>query len=194
MRHHETEIKLQVRNPVALKRRLAELGFRPVRTRHFERNVLFDFPDLRLSRSRCLLRLRLVEGESRLTFKGAPLRARRYKIRREIEATVGDGRRVKEIFLRLGLREIFRYEKYRTVFGRGRRSKRGGAPELVYDETPIGNYLELEGSRRWIDRVARQLGYGREDYIPASYATLYRQHCLERGVKPGHMVFTRPKY
>jgi adenylate cyclase, class 2 len=193
MRHHETEIKLQVRNPAALKQRLAKLGFRPVRARHFERNVLFDFPDLRLSKSQCLLRLRFVEGESRLTFKGAPLRAPRYKIRREIEATVGDGRRVKEIFLQAGLREMFRYEKYRTVFGRARRSKRAGAPELVYDETPIGNYLELEGSRRWIDGVARQLGYGWQDYIPASYATLYRQHCLERGVKPGHMVFARPK-
>jgi adenylate cyclase class 2 len=193
MRHHETEIKLQVRNPTALKRRLADLGFRPVRARHFERNVLFDFPDLRLSRSQCLLRLRFVEGESWLTFKAAPLRARRYKIRREIEARLGDGRRVKEIFLRLGLREIFRYEKYRTVFGWGRRSKRAGAPELVYDETPIGDYLELEGSRRWIDEVARQLGYRPEDYIPASYAALYRRHCLKRGVKPGHMVFARRK-
>jgi adenylate cyclase class 2 len=192
-RHHETEIKLEVRNPRALRRRLRELGFRGVQARHFESNALFDFPDLRLWKARCLLRLRRADNQWFVTFKGAPLRSRRYKIRKEIDVRVENGELLREVFETLGLREAFRYEKYRTVYAREARGTKGEAPLLVYDETPIGNYLELEGPQRWIDQVAAQLGYRPEDYITASYASLYRQKCRERGETPGNMAFARHK-
>ena len=38
----EIEIKLEVRDPRALKRRLAEMGFRRVKARHFESNRLLE--------------------------------------------------------------------------------------------------------------------------------------------------------
>jgi adenylate cyclase, class 2 len=187
MPHRETEIKLEVRDPRVLRRRLRQLGFGLVRARHFERNLLFDFPDGRLRRAQCLLRLRWVGRQALLTFKGTPLRNSRYKVRREIETAVEEGAGLAGIFRVLGLCEVFRYEKYRTVLApRGR--KRGGA-ELVYDQTPVGDYVELEGPRRWIDQMARRLGYGPDDYITLSYAALYREKCRERGVKPGNMVF-----
>ena len=192
-RHHETEVKLEVRNPRALRRRLREAGFRAIQSRHFESNVLFDFPDLRLWKARCLLRLRRADNQWFVTFKGAPLPARRYKIRKEIDIRVEDGALLREVFETLGLREAFRYEKYRTVYAREAGGCEAEARLLVYDETPIGNYLELEGPQRWIDQVARQLGYRPEDYITASYASLYHQKCRERGEKPGNMVFARNK-
>ncbi len=190
MPHHETEIKLEVSNPRAVKRRLRELGFYPAVARHFETNILFDFPDLQLRKSQCLLRLRFVRRREVLTFKGPPQDARDYKVRREIEALLEDCGRMRQILECLGLRETFRYEKYRTVFAPQNKRREGGTPVLVYDETPIGNYLELEGPKRWIDKVARQLGYDRKDYIPASYGALYRQKCLERGEEPRDMVFS----
>jgi adenylate cyclase class 2 len=192
-RHHETEVKLEVRNPRALRRRLREAGFRAIQSRHFESNVLFDFPDLRLWKARCLLRLRLADKHWTLTFKGAPLPSRRYKIRKEIDVRVEDGALLREVFETLGLREAFRYEKCRTVYAREAGGCKAEGRLLVYDETPIGNYLELEGPQRWIDQIARQLGYGPEDYITASYASLYRQKCRERGEKPGNMVFAGRK-
>ena len=60
---------------------------------------------------------------------------------------------------------------------------------MVYDETPIGNYLELEGPKGWIDAVAAQLGYRRQDYITESYVRLYYQKRAELGRKPVNMVF-----
>jgi adenylate cyclase class 2 len=192
-RYHETEIKLEVLDARALKRRLAELGFRPIQRRHFESNTLFDFADLRLRRARSLLRLRRADKQWTLTFKGAPQRSRQYKIRRETETAVDDGEQLREIFLTLGLHKGFCYEKYRTVYASGAGSAESPTPLLVYDETPIGNYLELEGPKRWIDRVARRLGYGRADYITASYAALYCQWCRERGEKPGDMMFSPRK-
>ena len=61
----------------------------------------------------------------------------------------------------------------------------------MLDETPIGDFLELEGPPRWIARAARALGRSPADYITASYGSLYLQHCQAKGVKPSHMVFGR---
>ncbi len=190
MKHrHETEIKLVVKNPKELRWRLTELGFRPVLARHFESNYLFDFSDQRLRKSRCLLRLRFTHDQGLLTFKGAPVQSRDYKIRREIETHVEDGHRLGEILHNLGMREVFCYEKYRTIYAPRGKGDVTDAPHLVYDETPVGNFLELEGPQRWIDEVARQLGYSRQEYITDSYAALYRKKCLEEGKKPGNMIF-----
>ena len=186
---HETEIKLRVSGPKQLKQRVRDMGFRAVKARHFESNYLFDFPDQRLRKARCLLRVRFVDGHGIFTFKGAPVGSRNYKIRREIETAVADGHKVREILESLGLREVFCYEKYRTIYAPRGKQEISEAPHLVYDETPIGDYVELEGPERWIDQVAHQLGFSQKDYITASYGALYRQKCLEQGKKPGNMVF-----
>jgi adenylate cyclase class 2 len=189
----ETEIKLVAPNLRAVRRKLGEAGFRVVRPRHFESNVLYDFPDLRFWRARSLLRLRQAGREWFLTFKSAPFASRTYKTRQEMETRVEDGSVMAGILEGMGLRPAFRYEKYRTVFARGRRGpgKAGGLAEL--DETPIGNYLELEGPAAWIDRLASRLGYSQDHYITASYAALYREKCDELGEPPTNMVFMRRK-
>lgn len=186
---HETEVKLEVKDTKGLRRRLTEQGFRVIMARHFESNILFDYPDLRLRKLRCLVRLRYMGDQALLTYKGTPLQSRDYKIRPEFESMVDDGHRVHEILLHLGLQEMFSYEKYRTIYApRGKRDALGG-PHLVYDETPVGTYIELEGPQRWIDEVARQLGYSRKDYIKESYAALYRKKCQQEGKTAGNMLF-----
>jgi adenylate cyclase class 2 len=81
---------------------------------------------------------------------------------------------------------MFRYEKYRAEYRR-----QGSSGVATVDETPIGTYLELEGNARWIDRTAKQLGFTQEQYITASYGSLYLEWCQARGVKPGNMVFEK---
>ena len=190
MKHRrETEIKLLARDRKKMGKRLSQLGFKVFKARHFECNYLFDFPDLRLGRSGCLLRVRFVEGEHLLTFKGPPLGSRRYETRREIETRVEDGVLVGEVLKELGLKQVFIYEKYRTVFAAGHRADFHELPQVAYDETPIGNYLELEGPEKWIDEVATRLGYSPRDYITSTYLALYSQKCREEGKRPGNMVF-----
>lgn len=108
----ENEIKLPVRDRRQVAKQLAHLGFKVIKPQHFESNYLFDFPDLRLSKSGRLLRLRFAAGESLLTFKGPPLRARRYARRREVETRVGAGALLREVLKSLELREVFAYEKF----------------------------------------------------------------------------------
>ena len=185
----EIEIKLKVESPRAMKQRLKECGFVVVRRRHFESNVVFDFRDLRLRRSRSLLRLRTVGRRHLLTFKGPPHASDSYKIRTEIETAVEDADSFQQILGSLGLRPIFRYEKYRTVYMEEGLRRAAAFPLLVYDETPIGRYVELEGPARWIDRTALRLGHEKRDYITASYAALYMDYCRGNKIKPGDMVF-----
>lgn len=185
----ETEIKLRVDDTRAIKRRLKALGFRRLINRHFESNRLFDFPDLSLAKARCLLRLRRVRGRTLLTFKGPPSSSTRFKVRREFETEVKGGL-LEAVLATAGLRQVLRYDKYRTEY---RRAGDARALEVMYDETPIGNFLELEGARRAIDRTARALGFSERDYVTASYVALYYAWCRGRGIKPGNMTFPGEK-
>jgi len=192
VRGQETEIKLVAGRPADVRKLLRRAGFRIRHRRSFEHNVAFDTPDRSLVRRGCLLRLRTYAGGHWLTFKRPGQASGRFKVREEFETTVEQPRVLREIFAALGLEPVFRYEKYRTVFeSRGR--WRGG--EVMLDETPIGTYVELEGSRNWILRAARGLfSAGPDRYIVKNYAALYIDWCRERGAPFGDMIFSsRPR-
>jgi len=182
---NETEIKLAVESTPAARRLLRAAGFTVSRRRVFESNVIFDTPQLTLCRADTLLRVRNAGGLSTITYKGRPAVAR-YKSREELELEIADAGTMGAIIERLGLDPVFRYEKYRTEY-----RQRRGAGMAMLDETPVGVYLELEGEPRWIDRTARQLGFGERDYIVRSYARLYLEWCRRKRIKPEDMVFGR---
>ena len=60
---------------------------------------------------------------------------------------------------------------------------------MVLDETPIGNFGEIEGPPRWIDRTAQALGIGREDYITETYAPMFFAWKRRTGSKAAEMTF-----
>lgn len=197
----ETEIKLALASPAALRRRLRKEGFRVVQPRSFEQNTLYDTPGGALRRRGLLLRLRSVSrlparsaggpdgraGRHWLTFKGPSQASRHFKIRAEFETELADARTATAILTGLGYEPFFRYQKFRTVY-----AQRGG--EAMLDETPIGAFVELEGPRRWIQQAARALtGAGRADFITQSYRALYFDWCRRRGRRPGDMVFSRQR-
>jgi adenylate cyclase class 2 len=188
--HRETEIKIAVADRRALLRRLKDLGFVPLHRRAFEDNVLFDTSDRSLRRVRSVLRLRRYGRDWRVTYKGTPEADPEYKSRLEVETGVDDPTAVEAVFRAVGLVPVFRYQKYRTQFALAKdRERERPSIEVALDETPIGDFIEIEGSRRGIDRVARDLGYRRQDYSTASYGSLYLEDCIRRNVPATNMVF-----
>jgi adenylate cyclase class 2 len=179
----ETEIKLAVPGVEPARGLLRRAGFRVHKRRLFEDNVILDTPGRKLRQAGTLLRLRRAGRAVILTFKGKATSGR-HKSREEWEVELGDDTAFTAIAERLGFEPAFRYQKYRTEY---RQPGRSGIATL--DETPIGIYLELEGSPAWIDRTARRLGFGDRDYITASYGRLYLEWCQERGREPADMVF-----
>jgi adenylate cyclase, class 2 len=161
----EIEIKFRLKDLKSLTRKLRSAGFRELTKRTHEMNTLYDLPGNPLRARGELLRLRKYGSEWLLTHK-AKGKAARHKSRAETETKVADGRSMEAILHALGFVPTFRYEKFRAEWTDGK-------GHVVLDETPIGNLGEIEGSARWIDRVAKQLGIERREYITKSYAELF---------------------
>ncbi|MCS6815940.1 MAG: class IV adenylate cyclase [Blastocatellia bacterium] len=181
----ETEVKVPVEgNPLD---GLAEPDVRLVRPRHFEENWVLDFEDGRLQRAGRLLRIRRVADRGTLTFKGPSLAHPRLKVREEIETEVRHPERALAIFERLGLRPIYRYQKYRTEYRVQLPS--GAALSVMFDETPIGNFLELEGDEASIWEFLERFRLRKKPLLRASYPTLYAEFCRVQGKPFGDMLF-----
>jgi adenylate cyclase, class 2 len=181
----EVEVKIRISDPAAVLARLGELGFRPKSERQFESNTIWDTPEQSLRASGEIVRLREYGPLRLLTYKG-PAQSGKYKRREELESDLTALEPLERIFTRLGLTPNFRYEKYRTEF------ERPGASGLVtVDETPIGDFIELEGEPRWIDETAHELGFPESSYLTGSYATLYVNYCNALGIVPQHMIFPK---
>jgi len=180
----ETEVKIRVSDLAQICDRLKACGFTLRSPRQFESNTLYDTSDQALRRARTILRLRQSGDHSVITWKGAS-EPGRFKTRPEIETSVGSLEVLRQILEHLGYFPAFRYEKFRTEY------IEAGHPAgvLTVDETPIGNFLELEGPGDWIDEKAAQLGFSHEDYVLESYGKLYLDDCRRRGVEPAGMLF-----
>jgi adenylate cyclase class 2 len=129
-----------------------------------------------------------------LTFKQPSVRAvdedgGRFKVRDETELEVADPAALTKIFEGLGMRGWFTYEKYRTTWKLGAAQRWAKDLLIEVDETPVGVYVELEGSPEAIEQAAEALGYSRKDYLTKNYLTLYAEDCRRRGVPPGNMLF-----
>jgi len=183
---NEIEIKLALpENLTEIRRKLREEGFGVSKKRIHEMNVVFDTSGSVLRQGGKLLRLRQVGRSSILTFKGPP-KPGKHKSREELETDIPDAPAFEKILSRLGYNPTFRYEKFRTELERT-----GEQGVVTLDETPIGNFLEIEGAPRWIDRNAKALGFSTRDYITKSYGSLYVDYCAAYGVQPTHMLFKR---
>ncbi|MBZ5528228.1 MAG: class IV adenylate cyclase, partial [Acidobacteriia bacterium] len=115
----------------------------------------------------------------------------RHKVREETEVELSSADSFARILDALGLRPFFRYEKIRSTYVLPMAARWARGLLIEFDETPIGNFVELEGSPAAIDRAAKLLGFSPAQHILANYGQLYREDCLRRGVPPGDMVFAR---
>jgi adenylate cyclase class 2 len=95
---------------------------------------------------------------------------------------VADGDQLLTILHELGLRVWFRYEKYREEFS---------ALDVIIalDETPIGVFVEIEGSEEHIIQIAEALGKAPNDYVTASYRGLFLEYCREHQISGDDMLF-----
>jgi len=177
----EIEIKFRVADPRALTRKLRAAGFRLVTPRTHEMNTLYDLPGEILRQRKQLLRLRKYGRTWTLTHKSGTTRGR-HSSRVELETAVADGKKMELILRALGYAPSFRYEKFRAEWSDGK-------GQVVVDETPIGNFAEIEGPSRWIDATARKLSVNPVDYITKNYASLFLEWTHQTGSKAKEMTF-----
>ena len=174
---NEIEIKFRANDLHVLTRALKQAGFKRLTRSTHETNSLYDLPGQKLRKRGDMLRLRKYGETWTLTHKGKHTLAHRtrknaapeigrHKVRVELETRVENGSQMDAILRALGFVPTFRYEKFRAEWSDGR-------GHVVLDETPIGNFGEIEGPPRWIDRTARALGISQSDYITQTYAPMF---------------------
>jgi adenylate cyclase class 2 len=189
MQSSEIELKFPVSSVEALHDHLLALGFHLDTPRTFEQNVLFDTPERKLRGSGQLLRLRQYGERTVVTHKRHPddedPSETRYKVRIETETEVGEAPATEEIFRNLGYTPTFRYEKFRSEWSH---PAQPGA-HLVVDETPIGDYAELEGPRDWIDRMLIDLDVDPATCITLSYGKLFLRWKEEKKSPANNLTF-----
>jgi adenylate cyclase class 2 len=180
----EREVKLRFDSVDETRAAILAAGAAPLLGRRLQEDCLLDDENETLRRRRCVLRVRTESGKARLTFKG-PVQPAEVKTREELETVVGDGAALLKVLQELGLHVWFRYEKYREEF----------AMEdviLALDETPVGVFVEIEGSEIGIAAAAEALGRTRSDYVLDSYRGLFLKHRDARGSQAQDMVFDQP--
>lgn len=162
----EVEVKFLVADLAAVRARVQAGGVLAA-PRVYERNVRFDTQDETLLGRQELLRLRQ-DSRARLTFKGlaAEDTASEAKVREEIELEIADFDRMATILERLGFQPVQRYEKYRETY-------QLGDVEVVLDETPFGDFVELEGQyEAALKAAAAALGLDWSRRVLANYLAL----------------------
>jgi adenylate cyclase class 2 len=219
MQTAEIELKFPIHDLAGLQARLPGLGFRLDTPRTFEQNTLYDTPGRTLRAVKQILRIRHYGDLWIVTHKrpadpspdGGPASfgsaanygaAANYKVRIETETLLTDGPALAAIFLQLGYEPVFRYEKYRTEWSHttptidgplftdpSLSAKLSIGRHLVLDETPIGNFAELEGPPAWIDRTLAQLNVDPASCLTDSYGTLFLDWKQRTGSPADNLTF-----
>lgn len=177
----EREIKLRYASVEEARAMVLAAGATPLHGRRLQEDALLDTDDEQLRRRRCVLRIRTENGKSRLTFKG-PVQPSTMKVREEVETLVGDGEALRRVLEELGLHVWFRYEKFREEFCHE-------DVIVAVDETPVGVFVEIEGSEQGITDMAEALGKVPADYLLDSYRGLFLQHRERGGLGGSDMLF-----
>lgn len=177
----EREIKLCFRDAEEARQAILATGATPLRGRRLQEDYLLDTHDDQLRFRRCVLRVRLECGKTLLTFKG-PVQNSPMKLREELETVVGDGLLLMHVLEELGFRVWFRYEKYREEYAHE-------DVTVAVDETPVGTFVEIEGSEKGIQQMAEALARKPDDYLTDSYRGLYVKHCERNGLPLADMLF-----
>jgi len=177
----EREIKLRFDSAAEAREAVLAAGAMPLYGRRLQEDALLDTDDEQLRRQRCVLRVRMENGKSRLTWKG-PVQPSTMKVREERETVVGDGEVLLRVFADLGLHVWFRYEKYREEFSHE-------DVIVAIDETPVGVFVEIEGTETGIAQMTAALGRTADDYLVDSYRSLFLQYRERTGLTGSDMVF-----
>lgn len=165
-RNLEVEVKFLLNDLPAFRQRLINAGIQHRHPRTYEHNIRYDNPWDGLARQGKLLRLRQ-DSRARLTYKGIPTEpiSSEVKIREELEIEISDLHTAAAILQRLGFAPCQVYEKYRETFS-------SGGVEIVLDEMPFGNFVELEGEEAALKLLAKDLGLDWENRILDNYLVI----------------------
>jgi len=165
MKYLETEVKFYLPNIDPVRTRMIDLGA-VYKDRTFETNIRFEDPEKSLIKKKSLLRLRK-DKKITLTYKSEPpFKDNQFKILQEFEVEVSDFYAMEHILKSLGFQEEQIYEKWRETYILD-------DTHLCLDTMPYGDFIEIEGNKESIQKLASQIGFLWEKRILLNYLAIF---------------------
>jgi len=179
----EIEIKFKIKNADVIRKKLKKLGARFL-GKTFEKTIKFETKNNDLKKQGKFLRLR-TGFKNEITFKRMINKIdKEFKEREEIEVEISDPEKMKTILENLGFTKRWIMEKYREKWQLGN-------AEIVIDKLPFGNFIEIEGSKRAIEKNAKLLGLRLADGLTATYWGLWENYRKKKGIKDKNIIFKK---
>ncbi len=175
----ERELKFAGVDLDQLRSRLLELECERLGPPSNEDNWLLD-RNGELVKSGGVLRVRQDGRGALITFKGPASFDGPAKLRRELEIEVQDSESALALFTALGYEVVRRYQKIREEW-------RLGSETICLDHTPIGDFVEFEGTKA--EAVAKRCGFDLATSLNKSYLMLYEDYIAEHPDAPRDMIF-----
>jgi adenylate cyclase class 2 len=168
MDYQEREAKFYIQDLDALIERVRMTGAVLVQPRLLETNLRLDTPEGDLRKAGRILRIRK-DDKVRVTYKDNARNEDGVVARTEIEFIADSFEITRKFFEALGYPVSVIYEKYRQVY-------RIGDVEVMLDELPFGDFIEIEGpNNTLIEGVAQMLGLDLSRMVETNYLGLFER-------------------
>ncbi|MHB8629068.1 MAG: class IV adenylate cyclase [Aggregatilineales bacterium] len=178
----EIEAKVHVADLESIRPLLEHVGAKLIAPRVYERNVRYENAEGTLTSTHRVVRLRQ-DTRVRLTYKEPSLQyLDGATSRTELEVTISDFAMMDAILGKLGYSPAWLYEKYRTTY-------EWHDAEIVLDEMPYGNFVEVEGPQAMIEDALLVLGLSELTRIKSSYSDLFFQLKARLGWRFNDLTF-----
>ncbi|OQA32027.1 MAG: CYTH domain protein [archaeon ADurb.Bin336] len=169
----EKEVKFRIDDIANMKKKLEQLGLE-CKGREFQRTIRFDNKGELKEKG---LNLRVRSGsKNTLTLKSKISHKEIIRQREEIELEISDIEKMKLIINKLGFRDEKIMENYRTTYT-------SNCCEVVIDELPFGNFIEIEGEEKDIFDLIKKLGLDETKIINKTYWGLFREYKKENNLQ-----------
>lgn len=97
---------------------------------------------------------------------------------------ISDPKKMKMILENLGFTKKLIMEKYREKWQLGN-------VEVVVDRLPFGNFIEIEGNKKEIEKTAKLLSLSLADGITDTYWGLWENYRKKKGIKDKNIIFKK---
>ena len=181
----EIETKFKVSDPGRMRRNITRIGAR-LMSRALEQDVYYGKEEKGFGGT--VIRLRKINGKRGVFTVKLSVSRKAYgvfKVKEELEVCIEDVKTFGRMLPALGLVPRFVKEKRRESYALGK-------AKILLDELPfVGWYLEIEGTRKDITRLAKRLGLDIKKGTAETYSAIFNRYRAVKKIKRGDMVFVK---
>lgn len=179
----EIELKFKIDKPNLIQKKLKQIGGKFI-GRVFEKTIRFETKNNDLKKQGKFLRIR-TGFKNEITFKRKLGKSEKdFREREEIEVEISDPKKMKMILENLGFTKKLIMEKYREKWQLGN-------VEVVVDRLPFGNFIEIEGNKKEIEKTAKLLSLSLADGITDTYWGLWENYRKKKSIKDKNIIFKK---